>query len=112
MSAEHEPPPEAPPFRWSIEGEMTIYRASERKQELLHALAHPEAVELDLSKVSELDTAGVQLLILAKHTAQSRQAALRFVGHSAAVREVFALLNLAAYFGDPISIETTSELVK
>jgi anti-anti-sigma factor len=88
------------PRRLSIEGEMTIYRAVELKQALLTALEQPAVLEIDLSKVSELDTAGVQLLLLAKQAAQTTNSELRFRHHSPAVLEVFELLNLAAYFGD------------
>ena len=59
---------------------------------------------MNLSAVTELDTAGVQLLMLAKRTAQKQQGQLRLVGHSAAVLEVFDLLHLAAYFGDDLVI--------
>ncbi|NMM29385.1 MAG: STAS domain-containing protein [Glaciimonas sp.] len=87
-----------------IQGELTIYRAAELKQALLAALAEPSSLEVDLSCVTEIDTAGVQLLMLAKKTAQERQRELRLVAHSPAVIDVFELLNLAAYFGDPLVI--------
>ncbi|MGV8891582.1 MAG: STAS domain-containing protein [Burkholderiaceae bacterium] len=87
-----------------IQGELTIYRATELKQVLLAALAKPSSLEVDLSSVTEIDTAGVQLLMLAKKTAQAQQCELRLVAHSPAVTDVFELLNLAAYFGDPLVI--------
>jgi len=90
-----------------ISGELTIYRAAELKQALLAELAEraaPAALEIDLSGVTELDTAGVQLLMLAKKTAQAQRRELRLVAHSPAVAEIFELLNLAAYFGDPLVI--------
>jgi anti-anti-sigma regulatory factor len=52
--------------------------------------------------VSEIDTAGVQLLMLAKQAALARNSELRLTGHSPAVLEVFELLNVAAYFSDPL----------
>ena len=56
-------------------------------------------------RIKDLEhTAGVQLLMLAKRTAQKQQGQLRLVGHSAAVLEVFDLLHLAAYFGDDLVI--------
>jgi len=85
--------------RLSIVGELTIFRAQELQPVLL---ASPPCLELDLSGVAELDTAGVQLLMLAKKTALAEQRELRLVGHSPAVIEVFELLNVAAYFGDPL----------
>ena len=85
-----------------IEGEMTIYRAGELKQTLL---ASPPPTEIDLSGVTEIDTAGVQLLMLAKRQAQAAQRELRLVAHSAAVSEVFELMNLGAYFDDPLVMQ-------
>jgi len=91
--------------RLSIEGEITIFRAQELKPVLLASSPH---LELDLSGVTEIDTAGVQLLMLAKKTALAEQRELRLVGHSPAVIEVFELLNVAAYFGDPLVMTARS----
>lgn len=87
-----------------IEGEMTIYRAAELKQTLLASLDQAEELEVDLAAVTELDTAGVQILILAKKQALAKQRKLRLTAHSPAVLDVLELLNLAAYFGDPLVI--------
>ena len=86
-----------------IEGEFTIFRAAELKPLVL---ASPPADEIDLSGVTELDTAGVQLLMLAKKTALAQQRNVKLVGHSPAVLEVFELLNVAAYFGDPLVMDS------
>lgn len=89
----------APPLR--IEGELTIFRAAE----WLHALrARPAATVIDLSGVTEIDTAGVQLLLLARREAEAEQRALRLLAPSSAVDEVFALLNLAAILGEPLAV--------
>lgn len=80
-----------------IEGELTIFRAMELKPLLL---ATPQPLEINLAGVTEIDTAGVQLLMLAKKTAQAAQRELRLTAHSPAVMEVFELLNLAAFFDD------------
>ena len=85
-----------------IEGEMTIYRALELKQLLLARLEESAALEVDLAAVTELDSSGVQLLLLAKRESQARQRELRLVAHSPQVLEVFDLLNLNAHFGDPL----------
>ncbi|MDD2610150.1 MAG: STAS domain-containing protein [Giesbergeria sp.] len=95
----------APHTSLRMAGEMTIYRAAELKQLLLEPLQQPGAtLEVDLSGVTELDTAGLQLLILAKRTARKQDGQLRLMGHSPAVLNVFDLLNLAAYFGDDLVI--------
>ncbi len=81
-----------------IEGEMTIYRAIELKQHLLAELEKSAALELDLADVTEFDTAGVQLLILACRTAQRMRRKLRLVAQSPAVAEVLGLLGIASHF--------------
>ena len=86
-----------------IEGELTIFRAMELKPVLM---ATPPVNEVDLSGVTDLDTAGVQLLMLAKKTALAQQRDLRLVAHSPAVLEVFELLNVAAYFGDHLVMDS------
>jgi anti-sigma B factor antagonist len=82
-------------------GEMTIYNAAELKPALLHALEQSEEIEIDLAGISELDTSGVQLLMLMKREAVVAGKALKLAGHSPAVLEVFELLRLGNWFGDP-----------
>lgn len=79
-----------------IEGEMSVYRAAELKQVLLEQLEVSPQLELDLSAVSEIDTAGLQLLLLARREARAREGALRIVAQSAAVDDLLALLHLDA----------------
>ena len=88
-----------------IDGELTIFRAAELKPVLL---AEPALTEIDLSGVTDLDTAGVQLLMLAKKTALAQGRELRLSGHSPAVLDVFELLNVAAYLGDPMVMDSRS----
>jgi anti-sigma B factor antagonist len=87
-----------------IKGEMTIYTAAEQKQDLQEFIASDDTLEINLSQVSELDTAGTQLLIMAKQEASRLQKSLRFTMHSNAVLEVLELANLTAVFGDPLFI--------
>ena len=86
-----------------IEGELTIFRAMELKPVIL---ATPPVTKIDLSGVTDLDTAGLQLLMLAKKTARAQQRDVTLVGHSPAVLEVFELLNVAAYFGDHLVMDS------
>jgi len=81
--------------------EMTIYSAAELKPALLAALEQGDEVDIDLSVVSELDTSGVQLLMLLKREAVAAGKRLTLSGHSPAVLEVFELLGLGSWFGDP-----------
>ena len=83
-----------------IEGEMTIYRAAELKEMMIASIVESAVIDFDLSGVTALDSAGVQLLMLAERTAQTRHSELRLVAHSPAVLDVMELLNLGAYFGN------------
>ena len=91
-------------LRIAIEGEMTIYRAADLKVEVLEALRKTPVLEIDLSGVTELDTAGLQVLMLAKQTAAADQRELRLLQHSPAVMEIFEMLDLVAFFGDAVLV--------
>lgn len=85
----------AAPAALRIEGELSIFRAAELKPALLPLTA---LTEIDLSGVTEIDTAGLQLLLLARRAAQAQGQALRLVATSPAVDELFTLLDVAACF--------------
>jgi anti-sigma B factor antagonist len=91
-------------LRIAIEGEMTIYRAADLKVELLEALRKTRVLEIDLSGIIELDTAGLQVLMLVKQAAAADQRELRLLQHSPAVMEIFEMLDLVAFFGDAVLI--------
>jgi ABC-type transporter Mla MlaB component len=74
------------------------------KAQLLDALVRADALELNLGEVTELDTAGVQLLILAKREAALAGKHLTLSEHSPAAMELIELFNLAGWFGDPLVI--------
>ncbi len=92
------------PLRLTFTDDMTIYNAAPQKVQLLEALEAGQDLEIDLSLVAEIDTAGFQLLLLAKREAASRGHAARIVAHSPAVREVIDFYRMAAHFGDPLII--------
>ncbi len=84
--------------------DMTIYNAAVQKQMLLEALAECDELDLDLSQVAEMDTAGFQVLLLAKREALKAGKAVNLSAHSKAVTELLDLYNMASYFGDPMVI--------
>lgn len=86
------------------ESEMTIYTAGELKASLEGAFAGCESLEIDLAEVSEMDTAGLQLLLAAKRKARSGGKTLCLKGHSEAVLHVFELCGVTGYLGDPVEI--------
>lgn len=85
-----------------LEGELTIYRAAELKDEILKAMAGTASLEIDLSGITEVDGAGLQLLILAKKEALRAEKKVSFSAHSPAVLEVIDFANLSGQFGDPV----------
>lgn len=90
--------------RISLSEDLTIYHALEQKQQLLDALSGTDDLELDLSHVGEMDTAGLQLLILLKKEALAAGKRVAIVAHSQAVRSVIDFCNMATEFGDPLVI--------
>jgi anti-anti-sigma factor len=87
-----------------LDGPMTIYNANEIKAQLMNGLQAAPIVELDLSHVNEMDTAGFQLLVMAKRESQRQGHTLRIIAHGPAVREVIDFYNMDAFFGDPMVI--------
>jgi len=88
--------------RLQMEGELTIYHSLEIRDGLMEHLAANAEIELDLSGVTEMDTAGFQLLLAAKREGTRLGKAVRFVSHSQAALDVIDLYDMAAQFGDPL----------
>jgi len=76
-------------------GDMTIYSAALMKQRMLAGMEGvDDDVLLDLSQVTELDTCGLQILLLAERLAANEGRRLKLVEPSAATREVLTLCGL------------------
>lgn len=88
----------------AVNEDMTIYNAAAQKQLLLDALAACNELDLDLSQVAEMDTAGFQVLLLTKREALKAGKTVRLTAHSKVVTELLDLYNMASYFGDPMVI--------
>jgi anti-sigma B factor antagonist len=90
--------------RLRASGDMNIYAANDMKQRMLACMATACAVEskaaeskevlLDLSDVAEIDTCGLQILLLAERLAADQGRTLKIVEPSAATREVLTLCGL------------------
>lgn len=94
-----------PANRITISEDMTIYNAAAQKEQLVGALAAATGrLEIDLSAVTEIDTAGFQLLMLIKREACRQDKQAQIVAHSEAVRDVIDFYHMAAEFGDPLLI--------
>jgi anti-anti-sigma factor len=87
--------------RLALTGELTIQTAGERRAAFVEMLesadrAAATAVELDLAGVSEIDTAGLQLLLMAQREAAHLGRTLRLTAMSQAVNDVLAIAHLSA----------------
>jgi anti-sigma B factor antagonist len=78
------------------EGEFNIYGAVEFRDVLLKALAGSGDLGIDFTAVSEIDAAGLQLLLLARREADTCGKRLHFSGAVPAVLEVVQLCNVSA----------------
>jgi anti-sigma B factor antagonist len=87
--------------RVTIEGELTVFAVHALKEQLLAALGDKEAdegIDVDLSGVSEIDGAGIQLLLAARREAAQRGLNFHLNAPSAVVSEALALSDLTPCF--------------
>lgn len=82
-------------------GEMTIYSAAANYQQLKERLNARAPMRLDLSGVTEIDSAGLQLLLFAQAEADALGLEFAIMAHSDPVEDVLALLFLKRTFGLP-----------
>ncbi len=83
--------------RVCVSGEMIIQHSAELKPLLLAAVQGGpamEGIQLDLSGVTEIDTAGLQLLLMLRHEASREARAFSVVQVSGAVRRMLDLCKL------------------
>lgn len=90
--------------RVALAGELTIYSAAEIKAGLAQAMGSANEIEVDLSGITEMDTAGLQLMLIAKRNPGKE---VRFVNHPPSVLRLVDLANLGGVFGDPMVISAT-----
>ncbi len=91
-----------------IEGEMTIFRAQELGVAIMPVISASDEVEIDLSRVSEVDASGMQLMVAIKLEAILRGKTLRYVGHSKPVMDMIDLCDLGKFFGDQVVITSAA----
>jgi anti-anti-sigma factor len=77
-----------------VDGDMTIYTALDCRVLLLQHLQSCTALDIDLSGVTEIDSAGVQLLIQARRHGVDLGKPVRLLNASAALQDMFALYRL------------------
>jgi anti-anti-sigma factor len=88
--------------RLAVAGDMNVYSAAELKATLLSAVSdrRGEAI-IDLSDVSEIDTAGLQVLLLLRRLARASGRRFAIVDPSAPVADVLDLCGLATTIERP-----------
>ena len=85
-----------------VSGELTMHHAETLAPLLLASLPTDGSVaQLDLSEVSEIDTAGLQLILAASREAANRFTSLSIVAASQAVRETLELFRQGALLAAP-----------
>ncbi|MCS4315265.1 anti-anti-sigma factor [Pseudomonas sp. BIGb0381] len=82
--------------RVRIDGELTIYTVAELAAALLPQMGAAPRLELDLSEVTEMDGAGLQLLAVIRRGAGIAGTALSVTGQSQVVMQALQLCRSAA----------------
>lgn len=90
-------------IRAAIEPEITIYNAVLVKERLMALIDSNSAVDIDLSAVNEIDTAGLQVLLLAKKEGMRRNKDVRLINSSLRATEIVNLLNTLHLLNDDLS---------
>ena len=85
-----------------VSDELSIYSVSALGEEIMRQLPEVEKITVDLSQVTEMDSAGLQLLIAIKNL--QTEYAVEFVGHTSAVLEVLDVCGMAGEFNDSDSM--------
>jgi len=83
-----------------ISGELTIYCAMDTYQQYIQNITLKDLVTIKLSGVNEIDTAGMQLLILLIKEINQRKASYKIASSSNSIDEYATLFNLQHYFVD------------
>lgn len=99
------PPPETVLV---LEGEMTIYHAIDQMQRIRDHLAVQHDLWLDLSGVTEIDSAGLQLLFVAHNEAKAHGGTFILGALSQAVDDVLRLLRIKTQLGLTVTEEPAS----
>ncbi len=77
-----------------INGELTIYTACEWRDRLINEMAGNDDIQVELAEVSEIDSAGLQLLLAMQRQAAGEGRQLQFGQCSSVVRALFDFAQL------------------
>lgn len=82
------------PRRLVLAGELTVITAAEEKERLLAALQTSSGLRVDLAGVEEIDTAGLQILLLARREADRQNVPFELGPARGGVAAVLAMAGL------------------
>jgi anti-sigma B factor antagonist len=81
-----------------LEGNLTIYDAQMVKENLLAALSDTQYLEIELSAISEIDSSGLQVLLLINREASEHEIMLKLVRPSEVIISLLRLYGLSHNF--------------
>jgi len=87
-------------------GDFVLAHVTELKDTLLDTLNDCQQLDVDLVDVSDIDTAGIQLLLLLKREALTSKKNCHLIHHSRVVVDMLETYQLSHYFGDPLVLSS------
>lgn len=97
---------------WAFKGELTIYNVGQLKQAMFHEWETiPNNLALDLQNVSELDTAGVQLLLFTQKFFGEQGKPVVISQSNPLVENVLKSLNVDHFFSYPSANEVKQQAI-
>ena len=91
----------------ALAGEMTIYESGQLWPALKPFTESQGDLRVDLTAVGEIDSAGIQVLLMARGEQQRGGGTFRVTGWSEPVREVVDAMNLGATLGSAGTADAT-----
>lgn len=87
----------------SADGELTIYVANDFKEKISQCVNDADSLSLDLSKVEEIDTTCLQLLMQTKQACETANKSFAITQVSPAIEDVIHLCGIQGFFDSVIT---------
>jgi anti-anti-sigma factor len=84
--------------RITVEGDLTVYTAAGFKKEAVDELLNAKKFEIDLSRVEDIDSAGMQILLAFKLEAERMNTGFCVKSKSPAVSSIIEMFHLSDFF--------------
>ncbi len=88
----------------TLEGDMTIRWISDLKKLIDELPSSSKKIIVNLEKVRQIDTSGIQFMIAWKKKVESEHKILKFRNHSPKILSLIDLYGLVGFFGDKLYI--------